>query len=209
MTQSTIRPGDPLSLLSRDRRNRDRDALSSGMSVDLLVVGGGVTGVGVALDAATRGLSVALVEAHDYAFGTSRWSSKMVHGGLRYLAKGDVGVAWESATERAVIGKTVAPYLVHPFAQLIPIFDTTDSRAASPPGGECTQGTCCGELVGSPHPLFPVLPGSALMKHASLFRRFHQRVSLVPTLAGTISSKMTPDWLLQSLVQPPPTAQPC
>jgi len=115
-------------MLNRSRRERDRNRLVSGTSVDVLVVGGGVTGVGVALDAATRGLSVALVEAHDFAFGTSRWSSKMVHGGLRYLAKGDVGVAWESATERAVIGKTIAPYLVHPFAQLIPIFDTTESK---------------------------------------------------------------------------------
>jgi glycerol-3-phosphate dehydrogenase len=128
MTQLTIRPGDPLSMLNRGRRERDRNRLTAGASVDVLVIGGGVTGVGVALDAATRGLSVALVEAHDFAFGTSRWSSKMVHGGLRYLAKGDLGVAWESATERAVIGKTIAPYLVHPFAQLIPIFDTTESK---------------------------------------------------------------------------------
>ncbi len=128
MTRSAIRPGDPMSMLNRNRRARDRDQLLSGAEVDVLVVGGGATGVGVALDAATRGLSVALIEAHDYAFGTSRWSSKMIHGGLRYLAKGDVGVAWESASERAVIGKTIAPYLVHPFAQLIPIFDSTESK---------------------------------------------------------------------------------
>jgi glycerol-3-phosphate dehydrogenase len=51
--------------------------------VDVIVIGGGITGVGIALDAATRGLSVALVEKHDLAFGTSRWSSKLVHGGLR------------------------------------------------------------------------------------------------------------------------------
>ena len=70
------------------RRARPLDA---GLVVDVLVVGGGVTGAGVALDAASRGLSVALLEAEDLAFGTSRWSSKLVHGGLRYLATGDVG----------------------------------------------------------------------------------------------------------------------
>ena len=71
--------------LNRQRRAADLAALAGGEVVDLLVVGGGVTGVGVALDAATRGLRVALVERHDLAFGTSRWSSKLVHGGLRYL----------------------------------------------------------------------------------------------------------------------------
>ena len=64
------------------------------------MVGLGVTGAGVALDAVTRGLSVLAVDAHDLAFGTSRWSSKLVHGGLRYLAQGQVAVAHESAVER-------------------------------------------------------------------------------------------------------------
>ena len=59
----------------------------------MLVIGGGITGVGIALDAAIAGLRVALVEKHDLAFGTSRWSSKLVHGGLRYLATGNVGIA--------------------------------------------------------------------------------------------------------------------
>ena len=71
--------------------------------VDVLVVGLGVTGVGVALDAAARGLTVLAVDAHDLAFGTSRWSSKLVHGGLRYLANGQVGVAHESAVERGIL----------------------------------------------------------------------------------------------------------
>ncbi len=124
----TIRPGDPMSLLTAARRRRERDELANGHVVDLLVIGGGVTGVGVALDAATRGLDVALIEAHDYAFGTSRWSSKMIHGGLRYLATGKVGVAWESAVERACIAQHVAPHLVHPFAQLVPIFDSTTRK---------------------------------------------------------------------------------
>ena len=79
-----------------------------------------MTGVGVALDAAARGLSVALVEKHDLAFGTSRWSSKLVHGGLRYLASGHVGIAYESAVERGILMKTTAPHLVHPVPQVAP-----------------------------------------------------------------------------------------
>jgi glycerol-3-phosphate dehydrogenase len=104
-------------VLTAAGRTAALDALDS---VDLLVVGGGVTGAGVALDAATRGLSVALVEAHDLAFGTSRWSSKLVHGGLRYLAAGRVGVAWESAVERHVLMTRVAPHLTRPLAQVVP-----------------------------------------------------------------------------------------
>src|SRR5438034_273763 len=78
------------------------ERLAGGEPLDVVVIGGGVTGAGVALDAASRGLSVALVERSDLAHGTSRWSSKLVHGGLRYLAHGDVAVAYESARERAI-----------------------------------------------------------------------------------------------------------
>lgn len=108
-TISYLPPLDPASLLSASRRERDLAYLTGGASVDVLVVGGGITGVGVALDAATRGLSVALVEQDDLANGTSRWSSKLVHGGLRYLAKGSPGVAWESAFERAILAQRVTP----------------------------------------------------------------------------------------------------
>jgi glycerol-3-phosphate dehydrogenase len=87
----------------------------------VLVVGLGITGAGVALDAATRGLGVVAVEAHDLAFGTSRWSSKLVHGGLRYLASGQVGLAHESAVERGVLMETTAPHLVHPVPMLLPL----------------------------------------------------------------------------------------
>jgi len=99
--------------LTARRRAQELDALSS-RTVDLLVVGGGVTGCGVALDAVSRGLSVALVEKDDLAHGTSRWSSKLVHGGLRYLATGDVGLALESARERDVLLRSTAPHLVRP-----------------------------------------------------------------------------------------------
>ena len=81
--------------------------------VDVVVVGLGITGAGVALDAATRGLTVLAVDAHDLAFGTSRWSSKLVHGGLRYLAQGQLGIAHESAVERGILMGVTAPHLVH------------------------------------------------------------------------------------------------
>jgi len=89
--------------------------------VDVVVVGLGITGAGVALDAATRGLSVLAVDAHDLAFGTSRWSSKMVHGGLRYLAKGQVGVAHESAVERGILMEITAPHLTRPMPMVVPL----------------------------------------------------------------------------------------
>jgi glycerol-3-phosphate dehydrogenase len=89
--------------------------------VDLVVAGLGVTGAGVALDAVSRGLSVLAVDAHDLAFGTSRWSSKLVHGGLRYLASGQVGVAHESAVERGILMEVTAPHLTHPLGTLIPL----------------------------------------------------------------------------------------
>src|SRR3990170_6472377 len=97
--------------LNAERRAEELAALAAGEVVDVLVVGGGVTGTGIALDAAARGLSVALLEAHDLAFGTSRWSSKLVHGGLRYLAKGDVALAHESAGERGILMTKTAPHL--------------------------------------------------------------------------------------------------
>jgi glycerol-3-phosphate dehydrogenase len=107
--------------LNAARRTRDLDALANGGRVDLLVIGGGITGAGAALDAAARGLRVVLVEARDWAFGTSRWSSKLVHGGLRYLASGHVGIARESAVERHVLMTTVAPHLVRPLASVVPM----------------------------------------------------------------------------------------
>ncbi|WP_439030892.1 glycerol-3-phosphate dehydrogenase/oxidase [Gordonia terrae] len=109
-----------MATLSAATRARALDRLASGDPVDLLVVGGGITGVGVALDAATRGLSVALVEKDDLAAGTSRWSSKLVHGGLRYLAKGDIRIARESAIERHHLMTAIAPHLIAPLRQIIP-----------------------------------------------------------------------------------------
>jgi glycerol-3-phosphate dehydrogenase len=116
--------------LNAGRRARDIEDLRKS-AVDVLVVGGGVTGAGVALDAAARGLSVALVEAHDLANGTSRWSSKLVHGGLRYLAQGDIGLAYESAVERGIIMTTTAPHLTRTLPQLIPLHDSISRGRAA------------------------------------------------------------------------------
>jgi glycerol-3-phosphate dehydrogenase len=96
--------------------------------VDVLVVGLGVTGAGCALDAVSRGLSVLAVDAHDLAFGTSRWSSKLVHGGLRYVARGQFGVAHESAVERGILMEVTAPHLTQALPMLLPI-DRSSSRS--------------------------------------------------------------------------------
>ncbi|MET0600433.1 MAG: FAD-dependent oxidoreductase, partial [Baekduia sp.] len=103
---------------------------------DVVVVGGGITGAGVALDAATRGYSVALVERHDFASGTSSRSSKLVHGGLRYLAQGQLDIAHESAVERGILMGVTAPHLVHPLPMLTPVNDAMPrSRTAFTWGG--------------------------------------------------------------------------
>jgi glycerol-3-phosphate dehydrogenase len=114
--------------LNAARRRRDLEELGAGVSVDVVVVGGGITGAGVALDAALRGLRTVLVERDDLASGTSRWSSKLVHGGLRYLASGDVGLALESARERHVLMTRTAPHLVRSLPYLVPA-----ERTAGPP----------------------------------------------------------------------------
>ncbi|MFJ8912512.1 glycerol-3-phosphate dehydrogenase [Amycolatopsis sp. NPDC102389] len=89
--------------------------------IDVLVVGGGVTGAGVALDAASRGLSVALVEARDFAAGTSSRSSKLIHGGLRYLENLDFKLVREALKERGLLLQTLAPHLVRPVKFLVPL----------------------------------------------------------------------------------------
>ena len=90
-------------------------------SFDVVVIGGGVTGAGVALDAAARGLRTALVERADFASGTSSKSSKLVHGGLRYLQQRELGLVHESLVERQRLLHN-APHLVEPLTFLIPLF---------------------------------------------------------------------------------------
>jgi glycerol-3-phosphate dehydrogenase len=108
--------------------------------VDVAVIGLGVTGAGVALDAVTRGLSVLAVDAHDLAFGTSRWSSKLVHGGLRYLAHGQVGVAHESAVERGILMEVTAPHLTHATPMLVPLTPSVSAYMAGKTRAALTAG---------------------------------------------------------------------
>src|SRR6476646_1532222 len=103
----------------------DRSAALSALAeeaFDVVVVGGGITGAGVALDAATRGYSVALVEKRDFAAGTSSRSSKLVHGGLRYLQNFDIGLVREALLERQLM-VALAPHLVHPLKLVVPAFE--------------------------------------------------------------------------------------
>jgi glycerol-3-phosphate dehydrogenase len=105
-------------------RNENLARLAS-TTHDVLVVGGGITGAGVALDAASRGLTVALVERDDFASGTSSKSSKLIHGGLRYLQNGDVRLVYEALRERQRLLRN-APHLVRVLPFLIPIFSGKD-----------------------------------------------------------------------------------
>jgi glycerol-3-phosphate dehydrogenase len=95
-------------------------ATMAGTELQVLVVGGGVVGAGVALDAATRGLSVGLLEARDFASGTSSRSSKLIHGGLRYLEQYNFGLVREALTERALLMQRIAPHLIRPVSFLFP-----------------------------------------------------------------------------------------
>lgn len=92
-----------------------------GEPVDLLVVGGGINGAGIARDAARRGLSVAMVEMRDLAWGTSSRSSKLVHGGLRYLEQFEFGLVFESVSERRIL-LDIAPHIVNPLGFLFPVY---------------------------------------------------------------------------------------
>ena len=96
-------------------------ALLGEQEFDVVVIGGGVTGAGAALDAATRGLSVALVEARDLASGTSSRSSKLFHGGLRYLEQLEFGLVREALRERELMSTRIAPHLVKPVQFIYPL----------------------------------------------------------------------------------------
>lgn len=106
--------------LSPDHRTAALDAMVSG-ELDVLVVGGGIVGAGAALDAVTRGLSVGLLEQRDLASGTSSRSSKLVHGGLRYLEMLDFGLVKEALEERGLLLTRLAPHLVRPVPFLYPL----------------------------------------------------------------------------------------
>ncbi len=131
---------------------------------DVLVVGGGITGVGVALDAATRGLRTALVERDDFASGTSSKSSKLVHGGLRYLQQREFGLVYEALAERQ-IALNNAPHLVHVLPFLVPILTRDgiiDRRIA--------------RLLGTAMWMYDLTGGLRI-------RKFHERISKADALA--------------------------
>src|SRR6201993_4421931 len=89
---------------------------------DIAVIGGGATGVGVAVDAASRGLDVVLIEAHDFGKGTSSRSTKLVHGGVRYLEQGNVALVMSALKERGLLRRN-APHLVRDLAFVVPSYD--------------------------------------------------------------------------------------
>lgn len=150
---NTARPASPS--LNTARRAADLAALEARPEVDVLVVGGGVTGAGAALDAASRGLSTVLVERHDLAFGTSRWSSKLVHGGLRYLAKGQIGIAYESARERDLLMRVTAPHLVRPMPMVVPVHRGSGLARSLAVRGGMGLGDLLRVLAGTPRDVLP------------------------------------------------------
>src|SRR5687767_11476488 len=106
--------------LSPQHRAASLSAMAD-VELDVLVVGGGVTGAGVALDAVTRGLSCGLLEQRDLASGTSSRSSKLIHGGLRYLEMFDFGLVREALQERGLLLTRLAPHLVRPVPFIYPL----------------------------------------------------------------------------------------
>lgn len=160
--------------LNAARRSADLTALADGGALDVIVIGGGITGVGIALDAATRGLTVALVEKHDLAFGTSRWSSKLVHGGLRYLASGNVGIARRSAVERGILMTRNAPHLVHAMPQLVPLLPSMGHTKRALVRAGFLAGDALRVLAGTPAATLPRsrrIPASRVVEIAPTVRR--------------------------------------
>src|SRR5262245_45005319 len=108
-----------------DRTEQLRRAADRRELWDVVVIGGGATGAGVAVDAATRGYSVLLFERSDFGSGTSSRSTKLVHGGVRYLRQGHVGLVWEALRERGRLRRN-APHLVHDRAFVVPCYRRRD-----------------------------------------------------------------------------------
>ncbi len=124
----------PSSRLNSTTRRAALAAMTDGAGVDVLVIGGGITGAGIALDATTRGLRTAIVEAQDWSAGTSSRSSRLVHGGLRYLYNLDFKLVAESLKERGLLLDRLAPHLVRPQPLLWPLKQRVVERAYSAVG---------------------------------------------------------------------------
>ena len=154
--------------LSPQQRQQALDDMS-GDELDVLVIGGGVVGSGAALDAVTRGLRVGLVEARDYASGTSSRSSKLIHGGLRYLEMLEFGLVTEALEERGLLIRRLAPHLVRPVPFIYPLRGRGWERVYAGSGVLLydTLGMLSGHRRGLPH-------------HRHLTRRGARRI--VPSL---------------------------
>ena len=117
------------SALTAQSRTQALAAMSEGEPLDVLVVGGGVTGAGVVLDAVTRGLRTGIVDMQDWAGGTSSYSSKLVHGGVRYLYNLDFKLVAEGLRERGLLLGRIAPHLVRRVPFLYPLHHRVWERA--------------------------------------------------------------------------------
>lgn len=155
--------------LSPEARRRAIDELASGRELDVLVIGGGVVGSGCALDAVTRGLSTGLVEARDFASGTSSRSSKLIHGGLRYLEMLDFRLVHEALQERGLLLTRLAPHLIRPVPFMYPLTHLGWERLYVGAGIALYDGLAIGSGQG-PH----------LSRHRHLSRRTAHR--LMPSL---------------------------
>ncbi len=168
---------------------------------DVVVIGGGITGVGCALDAASRGLRVALIERDDFASGTSSKSSKLVHGGIRYLQQGDVRLVYEALAERQILRRN-APHLVKVLPFLIPIFSTkgvVNKKLARAMGSAMWMYDLTGGLrIGKMHKRvskkqalewFPTLPADKLMPSYLYYDAEADDARLVVTVARTAALK--------------------
>ena len=139
--------------LSPEQRSAALSAMEHTAEFDVLIVGGGVVGAGAALDAVTRGLSTAIVEARDWASGTSSRSSKLIHGGLRYLEMLDFGLVREALHERGLLVQRIAPHLIRPVPFLYPLAHRVWERPYVGAGIALydTMGTALGAGRGLPH----------------------------------------------------------
>jgi len=161
--------------LSPEQRQRAIDAMASGEELDVLVIGGGVVGSGAALDAVTRGLSTGLIEARDYASGTSSRSSKLIHGGLRYLEMLDFRLVHEALQERGLLLTRLAPHLVRPVPFLYPLTHPVWERVYVGAGIALYDALAAGSGL-----------GAGLPRHRHLTRRAAYR--LMPSLkAGALA----------------------
>ncbi|HTZ45591.1 MAG TPA: glycerol-3-phosphate dehydrogenase/oxidase [Jatrophihabitans sp.] len=140
-------------VLSSEQRTEALAAMRDAPELDVLIVGGGVVGAGAALDAVTRGLSTGIVEARDWASGTSSRSSKLVHGGLRYLEMLDFTLVREALHERGLLIQRIAPHLVRPVPFLYPLTHRGWERPYVGAGVLLydTMGTALGNSRGLPH----------------------------------------------------------